>query len=172
MTFNHRFPGQYRDSETGLYQNWYRDYDPKLGRYITSDPVGLQAGPNTFHYVGGIPTMKADPSGLLPLDDSTYFQCLANCIGDTKEWAYLSAANLVNTAANAITPPTGQGFGSPSHPTSWQHRVGRAIGKACESPVTGRIGKFLGRLMVAATLAEGAVDWAIIGTCAVSCFGE
>ncbi|MCB1614710.1 MAG: RHS repeat-associated core domain-containing protein [Pseudomonadales bacterium] len=38
---NTRFPGQYYDKETGYYQNWHRDYDPMLGRYITSDPIGV-----------------------------------------------------------------------------------------------------------------------------------
>ncbi len=35
---NLRFPGQYFDSETGLHQNWFRDYMPKVGRYIEPDP--------------------------------------------------------------------------------------------------------------------------------------
>ena len=35
-----RFPGQYYDSETGFNQNWNRDYDPSLGRYIQPDPRG------------------------------------------------------------------------------------------------------------------------------------
>jgi RHS repeat-associated protein len=38
---NLRFPGQYFDSESGLAQNWFRDYDPSIGRYIESDPVGI-----------------------------------------------------------------------------------------------------------------------------------
>ena len=67
MTFNHRFPGQHRDSETGLHQNWNREYDPKLGRYITSDPIGLQAGTNTFLYVNASPISLVDRTGLNPL---------------------------------------------------------------------------------------------------------
>lgn len=42
-----RFPGQYADTQTNLHQNWSRDYDPSLGRYIQSDPIGLMAGINT-----------------------------------------------------------------------------------------------------------------------------
>ncbi len=38
---NLRFPGQYFDAETGLYYNYFRDYDPSTGRYITADPIGL-----------------------------------------------------------------------------------------------------------------------------------
>jgi RHS repeat-associated protein len=39
VTNNLRFPGQYFDSETGLHQNWHRDYMPEVGRYVQSDPI-------------------------------------------------------------------------------------------------------------------------------------
>jgi RHS repeat-associated protein len=61
---NLRFPGQYHDRETGLYQNWHRYYSPELGRYITSDPIGLEGGLNTYAYVGGDPVNAVDPEGL------------------------------------------------------------------------------------------------------------
>ncbi len=64
ITNNLRFPGQYYDEETGLYYNYHRYYDPSIGRYITSDPMGLYAGVNTYTYVGGNPIYYVDPFGL------------------------------------------------------------------------------------------------------------
>ena len=39
---NRRLPGQYFDKETGLHQNWHRDYMPMIGRYPQTDPLGLK----------------------------------------------------------------------------------------------------------------------------------
>ena len=39
-----RFPGQWFQSESGLHQNWMRDYDPTTGRYLQADPLGLVDG--------------------------------------------------------------------------------------------------------------------------------
>lgn len=66
FTYNLRFPGQYYDKETGLHYNYFRDYDPKLGRYTQSDPIGLSGGFNPYGYVGNQPFSMSDEFGLKP----------------------------------------------------------------------------------------------------------
>ena len=58
-----RFPGQQYDANSGLNYNYFRDYDPNTGRYVESDPIGLDGGLNTYGYVYGNPLKYIDPTG-------------------------------------------------------------------------------------------------------------
>jgi RHS repeat-associated protein len=58
-----RFPGQWFQSESGLHQNWMRDYDPTTGRYLQADPLGLVDGASVYGYVLGNPGRYVDPTG-------------------------------------------------------------------------------------------------------------
>jgi RHS repeat-associated protein len=59
-----RHAGQYDDPETGLFYNYFRDYDASIGRYVESDPIGLRGGVNTYAYVRSSPLLLIDPKGL------------------------------------------------------------------------------------------------------------
>jgi RHS repeat-associated protein len=40
FTYNLLYPGQYLLNESGLYYNYFRTYDPRVGSYIEPDPIG------------------------------------------------------------------------------------------------------------------------------------
>lgn len=87
--FNLRFPGQYFDKVTGLSYNYFRDYDPGIGRYVESDPIGLRGGPNTYAYVGNDPLSGVDPLGLVKVYGNW---CGPDWTGGyRKEWNQLTA---------------------------------------------------------------------------------
>ena len=46
--------------------NYFRDYDPRIGRYIESDPLGVDMGLDTYGYVAASPLVDSDSTGLLP----------------------------------------------------------------------------------------------------------
>jgi len=88
ITLNLRFPGQYFDAETGLHYNYFRDYEPGTGRYIQSDPAGIEAGISTYAYVDSNPIGWTDTLGLAKnkiverwsqCTDADKLQCRAIC---------------------------------------------------------------------------------------------
>jgi RHS repeat-associated protein len=78
LKFDLRFPGQYLDAETGLHYNYFRDYEPGVGRYVESDPIGLNGGLATYSYSAENPVYLSDPLGLSP-------QCGKDCCKD-QDW--------------------------------------------------------------------------------------
>lgn len=87
-----RFPGQLHSQETGLYYNYFRDYQPMIGGYISVDPLQLRGSINLYGYSGQRPTLNRDPLGLMfegwidpsnPLPD--YFCLQFNFCPDSNE---------------------------------------------------------------------------------------
>ncbi|MCZ2112525.1 MAG: RHS repeat-associated core domain-containing protein [Anaerolineae bacterium] len=83
FTFNLRYPGQYRDAETGLSYNRSRDFDASIGRYVESDPIGVNGGVNTYSYVNQNPLVAIDPSGLIRWSGEMYVGGGSGVIGAT-----------------------------------------------------------------------------------------
>ena len=97
VNLNLRFPGQYDDWESGLFFNWNRYYDSEMGRYVTSDPIGLDGGLNTYVYVGATPTKYYDSTGLFKVDKSCKGDCLREKITEEVDRA---CKNLVASITN------------------------------------------------------------------------
>ncbi|NLE37604.1 MAG: hypothetical protein GX621_06220, partial [Pirellulaceae bacterium] len=67
------FTGRMLDEDTGLQNNLNRWYDPAVGRWLSEDPIGFDAGDaNLYRYVGNGPLTGVDPSGQVP-------QAVAGC---------------------------------------------------------------------------------------------
>jgi RHS repeat-associated protein len=79
FAYNLRLPGQYYMAETGLNQNVARDLDPQTGRYIESDPAGLDSGVGTYTYVYNNPLRWVDVTGKTPGSPSNTMQLPSKC---------------------------------------------------------------------------------------------
>jgi RHS repeat-associated protein len=64
IDFRYGYTGRELDQETGLHYYRARYYDAGVGRFISVDPIGFDAGDsNLYRYVGNSPTMYTDPTG-------------------------------------------------------------------------------------------------------------
>jgi RHS repeat-associated protein len=64
LEYNLRWPGHYFDPETGLHYNRYRYYEPLLGRYLQSDPLGYAGSDLNLYAYCPNPLMNVDILGL------------------------------------------------------------------------------------------------------------
>jgi RHS repeat-associated protein len=108
------FTGREWDPETGLYYYRARYYDPKVGRFISEDPIGFAGGLNFYGYVGSNPINYRDPFGLF-MDPAS-----REAMGRARDAAgpgwnpWNSASAAVDQANRMFPPPQGH-----PHDTGW-----------------------------------------------------
>ena len=177
FAYNLRLPGQYYDVEKGSNYNYFRDYDPAIGRYVESDRIGLLGGMNTYAYVAGDPLVIADPLGLTGCCSQPKFDCIAKCVEKERFDLEGALGTLALTLGVGKMPKTAnemRGFGPrrnriTSQASRWQGRGawpgGRAFGRSI-------LGGFLGATATLATVGEGFYDLGAIGRCIYVCTND
>jgi len=124
-TYNPRFPGQVADAESGWFYNWHRDYDPSRGRYVESDPIGLEGGVNTYSYAESAPTTYVDPEG------ESVFKIISLCAKGYRVIREVGFAEAVKAAKK------GEDVLAPSHNAS--KKVAKAASKKSGAATRDRI---------------------------------
>lgn len=121
ITNNLRFPGQYYDAESELHYNYFRYYDPEVGRYITSDPIGIYGGLNPYLYAHNNALIKFDPTGeiapwvayvvgsaLVGAIEDIVIQTVVNTIGNIKDpcwqWNYNFKSIGISALSGIVLP--------------------------------------------------------------------
>jgi RHS repeat-associated protein len=104
-----RWPGQYEDDETGLYYNRFRYYDPKIGKYISRDPIGLLGGLDVYGYTHD-PLTWIDPFGLEGCEgfenvNRSDTNKIADELNDTTYFHYTDEAGLEGILEKGLIMP-------------------------------------------------------------------
>ena len=88
-----RLQNQHYDEETGLHYNFFRYYDPEIGRFTQQDPIGLMGGGNLYVFAPNN-QQWIDPLGL---------NSLAQCLNPANT---IQCAEAGMISAPPVTAPT------------------------------------------------------------------
>ena len=93
-----RYASKRTDEESSLVYFGRRYYSPRLGRWITQDPLGYDAGPNLYAYVSNNPLTHIDAYGLFELPEF----CSWDSLGSAGYSAYNFALDGFSNAINGL----------------------------------------------------------------------
>jgi RHS repeat-associated protein len=150
------------DTETCLYYNRARYYDPLTGRLTTEDPIDFQGGINFYAYAQNNPTLLTDPMGWSP---SCFGTCLKIYYGLTRD------AGLILGVTAPIIPKAAT-LGGGTGATSVASTVLRKVLPCRVRPIIAPTFKNLGaRTPVVGAAAARLLAWAGVALAAIDVYG-
>jgi RHS repeat-associated protein len=113
--------------------NYFRDYDPSIGRYIQSDPIGLDGGINTYAYVNSNPLSFSDPEGLMGFGGGGTATTARSVWGKGGP-QYPTSVWICTRSVNISWLPSGAGNYLPPHMWLMTPKVEAGMGGECPVP--------------------------------------